>query len=144
MIGIPTGGVQVSPADDEGTTAHQAAKAKKPGLVRNVTVSNDKDAVEVRIEGNKPMRASAAALSNPERIIIDLPDMRWMHPRHIPVKLSEVQAVDVSLYLVNPLVTRVVVNLAHAHPYHLQADGNSLIVRIETEETNAGGSHPVR
>lgn len=144
VIGIPTGGVQPTPTDDQETTPHQAAKGKKPGLVRNVTVSILKDAVEVRIEANKPMRASAAALSNPERIIIDLADMRWMHPRHIPVKLSEVQAVDVSLYLVNPLVTRVVVNLAHAHPYHLREDGNALIVKIETEEINAAGSQPGR
>ena len=144
MIGIPTGAIQISPADDEETTPHQAAKGKRPGVVRNVTVSHENNAVEVRIEGNKPMRASAATLGNPQRIIIDLADVRWEHPRHIPVKLSEVQAVDVSLYLVNPLVTRVVVSMAHAHPYHLQEDGNSLIVRIETEEINAAGSQPVQ
>jgi len=45
---------------------------------------------------------------------------------------------------VNPLVTRVVVNLAHAHPYHLQADGNSLTVRIETNEIKAAGPPPVQ
>jgi len=144
MIGIPTGGIQVSPAEDEETTAHQAAKGKKPGLVRNVTVSHVNNAVEVRIEGNKPMRASASTLSNPQRIIVDLANVRWEQPRHIPVKLSEVQAVDVSLYLVNPLVTRIVVSMAHAHPYHLQEDGNSLIVRIETGEISAAGSQPVQ
>jgi hypothetical protein len=42
-----------------------------------------------------------------------------------------VRNVDVSLYLVNPLVTRVVVNLARSHRYRLLESGNTLTVRIE-------------
>lgn len=144
IIGVPSARAQSSAAEEEETTPHQAAKGRKPGLVRNVTVSREKDAVEVHIEGNKPLRASASTLSDPERIVIDLADVRLRHARRIPVNLADVQAVDIGLYLVNPLVTRVVVNLAHAHPYHLQADGNSLTVRIETDAIKAAGSPPVR
>jgi len=140
----PSTSAQLSPAEEEETTPHQAAKGRRPGLVRNITVSREKDAVEVHIEGNKPLRASASILSDPERIVIDLADVRDRHPRRIPVNLADVQAIDVGLYLVNPLVTRVVVNLAHAHPYHLQADGNSLTVRIETNEIKAAGPPPVQ
>ncbi|MFI5090561.1 MAG: AMIN domain-containing protein [Terriglobales bacterium] len=140
----PSTSAQLSPAEEEETTPHQAAKGRKPGLVRSVTVSRGKDAVEVHIEGSKPLRASASTLSDPERIVIDLSDVRLRHPRRIPVNLADVQAVDIALYLVNPLVTRVVVNLAHAHPYHLQTDGNSLTVRIETNEIKAAGSPPVQ
>jgi len=130
-------------AEDE-TTPHQAAKGNKPGVVSNVTVLRGKDTVEVHIDGTKPLRASASTLNNPERIIIDLADTRLPRPRHIPVNVAGVQAVDCSLYLVNPLVTRVVVNLAHAHPYHVLTYGSSLIVKIETEEVKAAGSPPVR
>ncbi len=141
----PSASAQVSAAEEEETTPHQAAKGRKPGLVRSVTVSRGKDAaVEVHIEGSKPLRASASTLSDPERIVIELADVRLRHPRRIPVNLADVQAVDVALYLVNPLVTRVVVNLARAHPYHLQADGNSLTVRIETNVVKAAGSPPVQ
>jgi len=144
IIDAPSTSTQVSAAEEEETTAHQAAKGRKPGLVRHITVSRRKDAVEVHIEGNKPLRASASTLSDPERIVIDLADVRLRHPRRILVNLADVQAVDIALYLVNPLVTRVVVNLAHAHPYHLQADGNSLTVSIETDTIKAAGSPPVR
>lgn len=144
IIGVPSASAQVSAAEEEETTPHQAAKGRKPGLVRSVTVSREKDAVEVHIEASKPLRASASALRDPERIVIDLADVRLRHPRRIPVNLADVQAVDIALYLVNPLVTRVVVNLAHAHPYHLQADGNSLTVSIETDTIKAAGSPPVR
>jgi hypothetical protein len=142
---VPAGSAQPSAAtEEEETTAHQAAKGNKPGLVRSVTVSRRKDAIEVRIEGSNPLRASASTLSNPERIIIDLANVRLRHERRIPVNAAGVQAVNVSLYLVNPLVTRVVVDLAHPHPYHLQASGNSLTVRIETDEIKSAGSQPAR
>ena len=145
IIDVPSAPAQVSAAEEhEETTPHQAAKGRRPGLVRSVTVSRGKEGVEVHIEANKPLRATASTLSDPERIIIDLADVRLRHPRRIPVNLADVQAVDVALYLVNPLVTRVVVNLAHAHPYHLQAYGNSLTVRIAANEVKAAGSSPVR
>ena len=111
-------------------------------MVRSVTVSREKDGIEVHIEGSKPLRASASTLSNPERIVIDLADVRLHHPRRIPVRGADVQAVNVSLYLVNPLVTRVVVDLTRPHPYHVQASGNSLTVRIDTGIETAG-SKPV-
>ena len=139
---VPASASQLS-AEEE-TTPHQAAKGSNPGVVRSVTVTHDKDVIEVRIEGSKPLRASASTLSNPERIIIDLANVRLDRPRRIPVNVADVQAVNVSLYLVNPLVTRVVVDLARPHLYHLQASGNSLIVRIETDEIKAAGSPPVR
>jgi len=128
---------------EEETTPHQAAKGQKPGVVRSVIVSREKDGVEVHIEGSKPLRASASTLSNPERIIIDLANVRLAHARRIPVHEADVQAVNVSLYLVNPLVTRVVVDLTRPHPYHVQASGNSLTVRIDTGIETAG-SQPVQ
>jgi hypothetical protein len=106
-------------------------------VVRNVTVSHDKDFVEVRVEGSKPLRASASTLSNPERIIIDLADVRVRSPRHIAVNTADVQAVDVALFLVNPLVTRLTVDLSRACPYRVRASGNSLTVRIGREQVRA-------
>lgn len=133
-----------SASGEEETTAYQAAKDSKPGVVGSVTVVREKDAIVVRIEASKPLQASASTLSNPERIIIDLADVRLPRPRRIAVNAADVQAVNAALFLVNPLVTRVVVDLARRHAYHLQASGNSLTVRIDTEEVKAAGSQPVR
>ena len=143
-LAVPTKPTQLSPAAEEETTPHQAAKASKPGVVRSVTVSREKGVIEVHIEGTKPLRASASTLTNPERIIIDLADVRVHGPRRIPVNASDVQAVRVALFLVNPLVTRVTVDLAHARPYHLRVSGNSVSVRIETDEIKTAGAWPVR
>jgi hypothetical protein len=144
-IPVPSKPVQAPAAtEEEGTTPHQAAKGNKPGVVRGVTVLRGKDAIEVHIEGTKPLRASASTLSHPERIIVDLANVRLNRPRRIQVNAADVQAVDCSLYLVNPLVTRVIVELARAHPYHLLAYGNSLILKIETDEVKTAGFQPVR
>jgi AMIN domain len=144
-ITVPSNSVPAPAAlEEEATTPHQAAKDNRPGLVRSVTVLRGKDAIEVHIEGTRPLRASASTLSHPERIIVDLANVRLNQPRRIQVHSADVQDVDCALYLVNPLVTRVVVNLAHAHPYHLLSYGNSLIVKIETDEVKTAGSQPVR
>jgi len=139
---VPASSAQA--AGDEETTPHQAAKGQKPGVVRAVTVSRGKDGMEVRIDASRPLRAAASSLSNPERIIIDLANVRLDHPKRIAVNAADVQAVSASLYLVNPLVTRVVVNLTHPHAYHLETSGDSLTVRIETEELKTAGSQPAR
>jgi len=140
---VSSGKAQAPAISDEETTPHQAAKANKPGVVRSVTVSREKDAIAVHIEGSKPLQASVSALSDPNRIIIDLADVRLNHPRRIAVNAAEVQAVSASLFLVNPLVTRVIVGLAHPHAYHLQTFGNSLTVLVETGDIKAAGSAPV-
>ena len=138
----PTVPASSAQAGDEETTPHQAAKGQKPGVVRGVTVSRVKDAIEVHIEANKPVRAVASSLSNPERIIIDLANVRLDRPRRIVVNAADVQAVSASLYLVNPLVTRVVVNLARPHAYHIESSGDSLTVRIDIDELKTAGSQP--
>ena len=38
-----------------------------------------------------------------------------------------------ALFQADPPVTRVVVDLARPHPYHLQTSGNSLTVKIDTQ-----------
>jgi len=107
-------------------------------------VSREKDAIAVRIEGSKPLRASTSTLSNPARIIIDLANVGLKRPRRIAVNTAGVQEVSAALFLVNPLMTRVVVELARPHAYHLQPSGNSLTVRIETDEVKSAGSQPAR
>jgi len=115
----------------EETTAHQAAKGNRPGVVRDITVSRDKGAVEIHIEGDRLLRPSVNTLSDPERIVMDLANVRLPHHRSIAVHAGDVRNVDVSLYLVNPLVTRIVVNLARPHSYQLLDSGNALTMRIE-------------
>jgi hypothetical protein len=143
-VTVPSDTSAASTTAGEETTPHQAAKGSKPGVVRNVTVLRGKDAIEVHIEGTQPLRASASTLSHPERIIVDLANVRLKEPRRIQVNAADVQAVDCSVYLVNPLVTRVIVELTRAHPYHLLAYGNSLILKIDASEIKAEGAPPAR
>ena len=132
--------------DDEGeTTSHQAAKqGNKPAWLETMTVSREKEGIALRIEASKPLRASATAFSNPERIVLDLANVRLAHARHIAVNAADVQDVSASLFLVNPLVTRVVVDLAHPHGYHVETSGNTLTLWIDTEPVKAAGSQPGR
>ena len=114
-----------------GTSRHQASKENQPAIVRNITVSRDKGAVEVRIEGSQAPQFTATVLSDPKRIVIDLANTGMSRPRRVAIRSGDVQDVQGSLYLVNPLVTRVIVNLTRAHAYRLLPSGNTLTLRIE-------------
>lgn len=96
-------------------------------------------------ESSEPLQASASTLSNPERIIIiDLADVRLKRPRRIAVNAADVHAVSAALFLVSPLVTRVVVELPRPHAYQLQPSGDALTLRIEIDEVKSAGSQRVR
>ncbi len=140
----PTEGEVLSRPEEEETTPHQAAKGKKPGVVRNISFSRENGLVEVHIEGSKPMRAMVTKLSNPERIVIDCSNVGLNQPRRIAINAGGVKDVDASLYLVNPLVTRVVVNLAHAQEYQLVNSGNTVTVRIGAEGARRAGSRTMQ
>ena len=140
----PTEGQVLSRPEEEETTAHQAAKGKKPGVVRNISVSRENGVVEIHIEGSKPMRPMVTTLSNPERIVVDCSNVGLKQPRRIAINAGGVKEVDASLYLVNPLVTRVVVNLAHAQEYRLVNSGNTVTVRIVADGAKQAGSRTIQ
>jgi hypothetical protein len=136
QVPVPASAAQSSMEREE-NTPHQGAKGNKPDMVRSVTVTRDKDVIEVHIEGSKPLRASASTLSNPERIVIDLAGVAYDRSRRLAVNAADVEGVRMALFQADPPVTRVVVDLVRPHPYNLQTFGNSLTVRIETEGIQA-------
>jgi len=131
QVPVPASTAQSSTGQEE-TAPHQAAKGDKLGMVRSVTVTRDKDVIEVHIEGNKPLRASASTLSNPERIVIDLAGVACDRSRRLAVNAADVEGVRMALFQADPPVTRVVVDLAHRHEYRLLPVGSTVILAIDT------------
>jgi hypothetical protein len=138
---VPTGQSETPPSasGEEETTAHQVAKSSKLGVLRNVTASRRKNAIAVHIEGSEPLQASASTLSNPERSGRCASEAPAAHRGQCCRRPRGERGA-----LVNPLVTRVVVELARPHAYQLQPSGDSLTLRIEIDEVKSAGPQPVR
>ncbi len=119
--------------DEDGpTTAHQAAKANIPVSISGVAVSAQNGQVDVHIEASGRLRPTASVFSNPDRIVVDLANAYCDRARRIPVHKGDVKDIDVSLYLLNPPVTRIVLNLTRPHGYHLLSSRDSLTIRVDT------------
>ncbi len=122
-------------SDEEGpTTAHQAAKANLPVSLSGVTISRQTGGIDVHIEANGPLRPTARVYSKPDRIVVDLANAYCDRARRIPVHAAELKNIDISLYLLNPPVTRIVLNLARPRSYQLLQSGSSLVIRVDTRE----------
>ncbi len=113
--------------------AEHAAVSQSPVvLARNVvgvSVSPDGSAITISTDGTaKPKYFS---LPNPERIVLDLPGVgKGTVPARVPGQ-GEVQQVRVSLFQSDPVVTRVVVDLARNQPkWNVAASGNEIVVRL--------------
>jgi hypothetical protein len=129
--------------DEEGpTTPHQAAKAKVPVLVNRVTVSQQSGEIDVLIEASGRLRPTARVFANPDRIVVDLANTYCERARRIPVHTAELKEVDMSLFLLNPPVTRIVLNLKRPHAYHLLGSGNSLIIRVDAHQASRTQAQP--
>ncbi len=121
--------------DEEGpTTPHQAAKANLPVAVSGVSVSRQNGEIDVHIDATGRLRPTARVFANPDRIVVDLANAYIDRARRIPVHGADVKNVDVSLYLLNPPVTRIVLNLTRPLAYHLLGSGSTLVIRVDTHE----------
>ena len=109
-------------------------------VVRDVTVLRGKTSVEVHIEASGPVTPVGKVLTDPERIVIDLPDVGYATSSRLPVDTGDVQGVRVALFHVDPPITRVVVDLAHPREYRLLTAGSTVILSIDTSTRPAAAA----
>jgi type IV pilus assembly protein PilQ len=109
-----------------------AAAAAKPVSLKHIDVAQAADGVEVTLTASQPVTPRATVLSNPSRLVLDLPNtLAATGQRHIAVDKDGVKAVRVGQDGLLPPTTRVVVDLSAARDYQVTADGNRLLVKFQ-------------
>lgn len=98
-----------------------------------VSVSEDGNTVALRADG--AVRSNHFALTNPDRIVVDLPGIsRGKIPDQTPGS-GEVQRVRVSAFKASPLVTRVVVDLkSDSGGWKVSTSGDTILVSLGGSE----------
>jgi len=135
----------------EGFAAPRSAPPQKPGTtVRKVTVVPAKESLSVEILCSAPVNPQLTKLSNPPRIVVDLPNASFSGQQEFPVGAHGVKEVRVSQFRVTPLTTRVVVELSAPQDYSVTTTANKVTVSLTPEapsqkaETSEGsGSRPI-
>jgi len=103
--------------------------------VQTVTTSRHGSDLQVEVTLSAPVKPSVETASNPERILLDLPETACGDKiKIVPVHANGVRRVRTGQHSVSPLVTRVVLDLDQAHLYAVKTEGNRIVVTVSGVE----------
>ena len=101
----------------------------------------EKDGPAVEILSSKPLVPSIQAISDPPRLVIDLPNARLdTQQKKISVLADQISAIRADQFQQNPPVARVVVDLLAPRAYTWDARGNRLVVHLGKDPNQASSS----
>ena len=120
-----------TPAAPVATPASSAPVSGEPVLVEKVSVRPQQGALRVDIQSSGPLAYETRILSNPARLVIDLPQsVLATRQRTVPVSHNLVAGLRMAQFQAEPPVTRVVVDLKDMIPYKIDATPEGLRVML--------------
>ena len=116
-----------------GSKSAVSSHASKTAAIKSVRMVQEKDGPAVEILSTKPLLPSIQAISDPDRLVIDLPNARLETPqkqKRISIQADQISSLSADQLQQNPPVVRLVVDLLapRAHTWH--AAGNRLVVSL--------------
>ncbi len=123
------GDVQAKSQDDAAVVATATTHKVAATRIRDVSVARGSEALTIEINGSGPMTAKTMKLTNPDRVVVDIPNSVLQgRAREIPVNSSDVKSVRVGRYQEG--TTRVVVDMAQMRDFQVAPEGNKLVVSL--------------
>lgn len=118
---------------------------KMPATVLTaVNVSGGENAQLVTLVGDGNLEFRSFELSDPPRLVIDVVGVtNKVDGRKIPVKTETLDQIRVSQFSKTPeMVTRVVFDMHHYAPYHIDNNGSTVMVAFDSNREVASKSEP--
>ncbi|MCU1271825.1 MAG: type and secretion system protein [Acidobacteriaceae bacterium] len=101
----------------------------------SVSVQNP---LELQIQTSAPVTTQAQIISDPERLVIDIPGaVPSSRLRNFRVNRNELKQVRVGLFQTMPPITRIVLDLNEPEWYHIVPAASGFTVSLGAERTNA-------
>jgi type IV pilus assembly protein PilQ len=133
-----TGDASVAPGRESSAPAAATRTSGPISRINNIFVARGKDALNIEISGTSPMTAKTMKLTQPNRIVVDIPNSVLQgRSRDIQVNSNDVKAVRAARYQSAPPATRVVVDMSDVGDFEVVPSGNKLVVKLR------GGSNSV-
>ncbi len=124
-----------APAKAELKPASIAVPKQSPAVVKSVLIVQEKAGAAIEILTSRPIPPALQTLSNPPRLVIDLPNANVaVKQKHLTAQGEQFTDIHVDQYQVTPPVTRLVVNLTAPRQYTWDAAGNRLMIRLKPAE----------
>jgi hypothetical protein len=115
--------------------------AGKIAAIKSFRIVQEKDGQAVEILSTQPLLPSIKAISQPARLVIDLPNARLeTQQKRISVQADQISALRANQFQQDPPVVRVVVDLLTPRTFTWDAAGNRLVVHLGRNPTEASAS----
>jgi len=99
----------------------------KVASIKSFRIVQEKDGQAVEILSTRPVVPAIQSISDPDRLVIDLPNARLeVKQKRVSVQADQISAVRADQFQENPPVARVVVDLQGPRTYTWDAAGNRL------------------
>jgi hypothetical protein len=114
---------------------------KKSAAIKSFRIVQEKDGQAVEILSTKPLVPSIQSISDPPRLVIDLPNARLeTQQKRISIQADQIGSIHADQFQQNPPVARVVVDLLAPRAYTWDAAGNRLVVHLGKNSSQANSS----
>ncbi len=146
LLRVPTvraQGAKTAPAKSSSRTATVSKSAN--AVVKSFRLVQEKDGQAVEILSTKPLVPTIQVISDPARIVIDLPNAtlegqaRGVQQR-VEVNADQISALRANQFQANPPITRIVVDLQAPRTYTWDAAGNRLVVHLGKSPGEVAGA----
>lgn len=115
--------------------------SQKVAIVRDITVRGDDHDLDVEITATKPVTPRTQTVTDPYRLIVDLPEARpGAGLQKISVNRGELKSIRVGLLSANPPITRVVLDLAAPTDYRVSPPADTIVVKLGNESGPAAAT----
>jgi len=124
-----------------GSKSAASSAVGKTAAIKSFRIVQEKDGPAVEILSTTPLVPSIQAISDPDRLVIDLPNARLdTQQKRISVEADQISAIRADQFRQNPPVARVVVDLLAPRAYTWDAAGNRLVVHLGKNPNQASSS----
>jgi hypothetical protein len=107
---------------------------KQVATIRHIAVSGGDRDLGVEITATVPITARTQTVTDPDRLIVDLPESLPSAGLHkIFVNRGKLIDIRVGLLSANPRITRVVLDLASPTQYRMLPMGNTIVIKLSGE-----------
>jgi len=107
---------------------------KQVAAIRHIAVTGGDHDLDVEITASAPITARTLTVTDPDRLIVDLPESLPSAGLHkIFVNRGKLIDIRVGLLSANPHITRVVLDLTSPTQYRVLPMGNTILVKLSGE-----------
>jgi AMIN domain len=114
------------------------AATNPPATVQSVKVTSTGSGASVEIATSQPVALRSQVIADPDRLILDFPNAQAATDlRTKLLNQGEIKGYRVARFSENPPTTRVVIDLNSPQHYQIFPDGNTIIVKLRSDEQQA-------